>query len=374
MTDTRQKLPKAISPLPIGSTIGILGGGQLGRMLAMAAANLGMKTHIYCPEPGSPAFDVSPFHTVAPYDDMQALAQFARNVDVVTYEFENVPAETARRISGITRLAPGEKPLRIAQDRLLEKQFLQSIDIPIAPHRPVTDISDFQAALQAIGTPCVLKTTRLGYDGKGQRIIKNLKNAETAFGELAGVELVLEAFIPFEKEISIVIARDEAGNCVTFEPSENVHKNHILATSSVPAAINKHTFDMAISNATKIASALNYVGVLAVEYFVTGTGDTQQLLVNEIAPRVHNSGHWSQDVCPVDQFGQHIRAICNWPLGDTKRLADVVMRNLIGDEINTFTNNLQPNEHPHIYGKSEPRKGRKMGHINAIFPKSAQTP
>ena len=362
MTDHMQK------PLPIGSTIGILGGGQLGRMLAMAAANLGMKAHIYCPETDSPAFDVAAHHTIATYDDLSALEIFANCVDIVTYEFENVPSDTAHHIEQFTPLAPGKKPLSISQDRLLEKQFLQSIDIQICPFQPVKTLADLNAALNIINAPAVLKTTRLGYDGKGQRIIKSFEDAEQAYVDLAGVDLVLEAFVPFEKEISILIARNANGEVATFDPAENVHKNHILHTSTIPANIHPKTISFAQTIAKKVANALDYVGILAIEFFVVETDDKQHLFVNEIAPRVHNSGHWTQDVCPSDQFDQHIRAICNWPMGDTTRLANVVMTNLIGDEIHGFQQDLSPADFPHIYGKTQSRPGRKMGHINSISP------
>lgn len=354
------------TPLAVGSTIGILGGGQLGRMLAIAAANLGMKTHIYCPDSNSPAFEVAGNKTIAEYTDTTALKTFAKSVDIMTYEFENVPAETAKHIVRFVPLAPNEKALSISQDRLLEKQFLQSLNIEISKFEPVKSPSSLQSALSSIGTPAVLKTTRLGYDGKGQRIIKSAKDAEQAYAELAGVELVLEAFVPFEMEISIIIARNEDGKTATFDPAQNVHKNHILHTSTVPANISSHTETNAKTIATSIAKALNYTGILAIEFFVVGRGNEQILLVNEIAPRVHNSGHWTQDVCPSDQFDQHIRAICNWPLGDTSRLADVMMTNLIGDEIFSFQATLSPNQFPHLYGKTESRPGRKMGHINSI--------
>ena len=360
---TKQKKPA----LPIGSTIGILGGGQLGRMLAIAAANLGMKTHIFCPDPNSPAFEVAGCKTVADYTDYASLETFANSVDIVTYEFENVPVETAKNIMQFVPLAPNEKALSISQDRLLEKQFLKSLGVKISEFEPVRSLSDLHSALSIIGTPAVLKTTRLGYDGKGQRIIKSPNDAEQAYTDLAGVELVLEAFIPFEMEISIIIARNEQGKTAIFDPAQNVHKNHILHTSTVPANISLQTEADAKNIASLIAQALNYTGILAIEFFVVGTGDQQYLLVNEIAPRVHNSGHWTQDVCPSDQFDQHIRAICNWPLGDTSRLADVTMTNLIGDDIFSFQGKLLPNEFPHLYGKSQSRLGRKMGHINTII-------
>lgn len=352
--------------LPIGSTIGILGGGQLGRMLATAAANLGMKTHIFCPDPNSPAFEVAGRKTIADYTDYNALEIFANSVDIATYEFENVPVETAKHIMQFVPLAPDKNALSISQDRLLEKQFLQSLDVKVSEFEHVRSLSELQAALSIIGTPAVLKTTRLGYDGKGQRIIKSIDDAEQAYTDLAGVELVLEAFIPFEIEISIIIARNEHGKTAIFDPAQNVHKNHILHTSTVPAHISLHTETDAKTIATSIAKALNYTGILAIEFFVVGTGNQQHLLVNEIAPRVHNSGHWTQDVCPSDQFDQHIRAICNWPLGDASRLTDVTMTNLIGDDVFSFQAGLSPNDFPHLYGKSESRPGRKMGHINTI--------
>ncbi|VAW15837.1 N5-carboxyaminoimidazole ribonucleotide synthase [hydrothermal vent metagenome] len=354
-------------PLAPGSTIGILGGGQLGRMLALAAARLGMHSHIFCPDPLSPAFDVTALKTIAEYDDFVALEKFAAALDVVTYEFENVPAQTAQFIASHTILAPGARALSIAQDRLAEKQFLHHNQIAIAPFAPVLNDGDFVAALEKIGTPSVLKTTRLGYDGKGQRMIKSPGEAQMAFAALSGQQLVLEAFIPFEMEISVIVARNMSGDIKTYDPAQNVHVHHILHTSSVPAALDEPTLDAARSIAVTIVEALDYAGVLAVEFFVVNDNGTRTLLVNEIAPRVHNSGHWSQSVCLVDQFEQHIRAICNWPLASTKRMGDVIMTNLIGDQINALPATLKTNQQPHIYGKREIRPGRKMGHINTII-------
>ncbi len=366
------KTPPSREPLLPSSTIGILGGGQLGRMLAVAASKLGLNTHIFCPDRESPAFDVAKFHTIAPYEDQDALKEFAASVDLVTYEFENVPAKTAHLIEEHVLLAPGVKALKISQDRLLEKKFLQELNIAISPFEPVSSPEQLLEAIKIIGTPSVLKTTRFGYDGKGQRIIKTAKNAHSAYKEFAGKQLVLEAFVEFDSEISVVIARNASGQIKAFEPSTNVHKNHILHTSTVPANIEKSTANEAIVIATRIAKALQYQGIMAVEFFVCkadkNANNTQELLVNEIAPRVHNSGHWTQNVCPTDQFEQHIRAICNWPLGQTERMANVVMRNLIGGEINLIPHGLSPNDHPHIYGKSQSRPGRKMGHVNAITP------
>ncbi len=277
-------------PLPPGSIIGILGGGQLGRMLTLAAARLGMKTHIYCPDADSPAFDVTPRKTVAAYDDAEALAGFAAAVDVVTYEFENVPLATAHRLAGVKPLYPSPFALAVAQDRLAEKTFIRAEGVPVAPYRAVETLADLEAALLALGTPAVLKTTRLGYDGKGQRVIRTPDQAAAAFAELAPKPLVLEAFVPFDKEISVVLARGADGDIRAFEPSLNVHRNHILHTSTVPAGVSSALAAEATAAATKIAAALDYVGVLGVEFFVTG----ETLLVNEIAPRVHNSGHWTE--------------------------------------------------------------------------------
>ena len=348
--------------LPPGSTIGILGGGQLGRMLSLAAARLGMKTHIFCPDPESPAFDVTPRKTVAAYDDEGALAAFASAVDVVTYEFENVPVATAAFLDRLKPLRPGVRALEVAQDRLREKAFIAGENISVAAYRPIETLPQLEAALRDLGAPAVLKTTRLGYDGKGQRIISDSAEAAAAFAQLDPKPLVLEAFIPFEKEISVVIARGLSGKVKAFEPAENIHRHHILHTSTVPAAISSDMALAAADAATTIVKALGYVGVLGVEFFATG----DDLLVNEIAPRVHNSGHWTEAVCITDQFEQHIRAICGWPLGDASRLADVVMENLVGDEVLAIPARLGPHTRPQLYGKREARPGRKMGHINRV--------
>lgn len=355
-----------LSPLPMGSTIGILGGGQLGRMLALAAARLGMKTHIYCPDEASPAFDVTPNKTVAAYDDEAALAAFAAAVDVVTYEFENVPAQTAEFLSALKPLRPGANALAVSQDRLAEKAFLSINRIPVAPFAAITDLDRLEAELEELGAPAVLKTTRLGYDGKGQKIVHNMEDAALAWELLSPKPLVLEQFIPFEREISVIVARGVDGSIAAFEPAENVHRDHILKSSTVPADIKGKTAARAIEIAGEIVTALDYVGVLGVEFFVLEGG---RLLVNEIAPRVHNSGHWTEAVAITDQFEQHIRAVAGWPLGDPTRLADVVMENLIGDEIVAIPSGLGAATRPHAYGKAETRKGRKMGHINRITSK-----
>ncbi|MFK4811321.1 5-(carboxyamino)imidazole ribonucleotide synthase [Devosia sp. ZW T5_3] len=354
-----------LSALPPGSMIGILGGGQLGRMLSLAAAKLGMRTHIYCPDANSPAFEVTPHKTIAAYDDEVALAAFADAVDVITYEFENVPAATAEFLAARKPLRPGAKALAISQDRLAEKGFLASKNIPVAPHRAVETLAELEAAIEALGLPSVLKTTRLGYDGKGQRVIRERGEAAEAFAALEPKPLVLEAFVPFEKEISVVVARNLGGEVRSFDAAENVHRHHILFTSTVPADIAPGLEKHAAMLAKVIVVALDYVGVLGVEFFVV-PGERPTLMVNEIAPRVHNSGHWTEAVCLTDQFEQHIRAILGWPLGDPARLADVVMENLVGDEVTIVPGGIDGNTQPHLYGKTEVRPGRKMGHVNRI--------
>ena len=353
------------SPLPPGTMIGILGGGQLGRMLSLAASKLGMRTHIYCPDPNSPAFEVTPHKTVASYDDEVSLAAFADAVDVITYEFENVPAATAQFLAARKPLRPGTNALAISQDRLAEKAFLASKNIPVAPYRAVETLADLEAAVDAIGLPAVLKTTRLGYDGKGQRVLRDRADLAAAYEALSPKPLVLEAFVPFEQEISVVVARSLSGEVRSFDPAENVHRDHILFTSTVPAKISAGIEKHAAMLAKVIVVALDYVGVLGVEFFVV-PGERPTLLVNEIAPRVHNSGHWTEAVCLTDQFEQHIRAILGWPLGDPARIADVVMENLIGDEVSIVPTDLDGNTQPHLYGKTDIRPGRKMGHINRI--------
>ena len=354
-------------PLQPGTTIGILGGGQLGRMLSLAASQLGMRTHIFCPDPDSPAFDVTAHKTVAGYDDVAALRAFSGGVDVVTYEFENVPVATAKVIADHTVLYPGTRALEVSQDRLIEKRFLTHNGIAVAPYRAVRSHEELDAAIAEIGLPAVLKTTRLGYDGKGQRTLRTPADAEAALDALSGVDLVLEGFIAFEREVSVIVVRGADGNAVTYDPAENVHRDHILKTSTLPATLSSQAARSAQAMAIEIADALDYVGTMGVEFFVVSDGEAPRLLVNEIAPRVHNSGHWTQAVCVTDQFENHIRAICGWPLGDTTRLADVVMENLIGDEVFATSRAVsRPGTQPHVYGKAEARAGRKMGHLNRV--------
>jgi 5-(carboxyamino)imidazole ribonucleotide synthase len=354
------------NPLPPGSTVGILGGGQLARMLALAAARLGINCHIYAPEADSPAFAVAAARTIAAYDDVAALKAFAAKVDVVTYEFENVPAETAAVLDVLVPVAPGVDALKTAQDRIAEKTFIAGLGIPVAPFADVSDAASLEAALARIGRPAVLKTRRFGYDGKGQTKIHDGTDPAAAFAEIGRQPAILEGFVRFEKEISVIAARSWSGAIAVYDVPENHHENHILKTSTVPARISPAVAEQARAFGGQIIAALDYVGVIGVEMFVAG----ESLIVNEIAPRVHNSGHWTMDGCHVSQFEQHIRAICGWPLGSPGRYCDVVMTNLLGDDIHRWPDlAAEPNVHLHLYGKAEARRGRKMGHFNRLTPR-----
>jgi 5-(carboxyamino)imidazole ribonucleotide synthase len=348
--------------LPTGSTIGILGGGQLGRMLSVAASRLGYKIHIY--EPGAaPAGDVAAKVTQGAYDDLDALARFAASVDLITYEFENIPADALDVLSATTPLSPSRRALEVSQDRLTEKTFLTDIGLTTAPFAPVDSADDLAQAIEQIGTPAILKTRRFGYDGKGQARIMTPDDAPQALADMNGAPAILEGFIDFSREISVIAARGRDGSISCYDPGENVHENGILATTTVPAAIAPGLRSDAVLLAARILNALDHVGVMGVELFVTPTG----LVVNEIAPRVHNSGHWTQAGCAVDQFEQHIRAVTGWPLGDGKRHANVVMENLIGDAIDKAPQlAARPGTQIHLYGKADTRPGRKMGHVNTV--------
>jgi len=351
-----------------GDTIGILGGGQLARMIALAAAPLGLKAHIYAPEEGSPAFQVADAFTLAAYDDLAALERFARSVDVVTYEFENVPVSTAEHLAGFRPVHPGPRALGITQDRLDEKNFVSRLGIEVAPFTEVNDEAQLEAALAGIGRPAVLKTRRFGYDGKGQVIIREGDDAAAAFATIGRNPAVLEGFVPFEREVSVVAARTEDGRFKAYEVTENEHRHHILYRSTVPANVTPAVDAVAREIARRIGEALGYVGVFAVEMFLVIEDGTQGVIVNEIAPRVHNSGHWTLDGAVTSQFEQHVRAIAGWPLGATERLGRVEMTNLIGDEAETWLAVLEePGAHLHLYGKAEARAGRKMGHVTRIF-------
>ena len=349
--------------LPTGSTIGILGGGQLGRMLSVAASRLGFKTHIFEPSQNPPAAHVADRVTTAPYDDLAALAAFAASVDVVTYEFENIPTAALDVLEKTHPIRPNRRALAVSQDRIAEKDFLTGLGLTTAPYAAVTTLDDLHHAITKIGTPAILKTTRLGYDGKGQARLKSPADAEAALAQMNGAPAVLEGFIDFSHEVSVIAARGTDGSVACYDPGENVHKDGILSTTTIPARLAPSQRTDAILLAARILNALDYVGVMGVELFVTRAG----LIVNEIAPRVHNSGHWTQNGCAVDQFEQHIRAVAGWPLGDGSRHSDVVMENLIGDDILRVPQIArEKNAALHLYGKAEARPGRKMGHVNRI--------
>ncbi|HHW33854.1 MAG TPA: 5-(carboxyamino)imidazole ribonucleotide synthase [Paracoccus solventivorans] len=346
--------------LPPGAVIGILGGGQLGRMLSVAASRLGYRCHVYEPGP-APAGDVAHRLTTAPYEDEAALRAFAASVDVVTYEFENVPAEALDLIESIVPIRPNRRALAVSQDRLAEKDFLSGLGLSVAPYAAVDSAEDLAAAMagQARG---IVKTRRFGYDGKGQVRVAAGDDPAAAWAQV-NAPSVLEGFVDFSAEISVIAARGQDGAVAVYDPGLNVHRDGILRTTTVPCGLPSRLIPEAVLLASRIVTALDYVGVMGVELFVTAQG----LVVNEIAPRVHNSGHWTQAGCAVDQFEQHIRAVAGLPLGDGQRHADVVMENLIGDDIQRLPQLLaQPDTQIHLYGKAESRPGRKMGHVNRI--------
>jgi 5-(carboxyamino)imidazole ribonucleotide synthase len=352
-----------------GATIGILGGGQLGRMLALAAARLGLRAHIYAPEKDSCAFQVTPLTTCATYEDERALMRFAGSVDVVTYEFENVPAKTAALLAKRKKVSPDPKVLEITQDRLIEKNFISELGIATAPYGAVHSASQLAAAVDKVGLPAVLKTRQFGYDGKGQAKIAKGSDPAAAWRSLRDVPCILEGFIDFEHEVSMVAARAADGQVECFDVTENEHRDHILKFSRVPAKVPAPLATEARRIAARIAKAFDYVGVLAVEMFVVKQGRARTLLVNEIAPRVHNSGHWTIDGATVSQFEQHIRAVAGWPLAKPLRLGRVEMTNLIGAEVNEAARWLDvPGASVHLYGKGEPRPRRKMGHVTRVWP------
>jgi 5-(carboxyamino)imidazole ribonucleotide synthase len=349
------------------ATIGILGGGQLGRMLALAAARLGFKCHVLAPSPDSPAFDVVHRVTTADYTDTEALDRFAQDVDLVTYEFENVPAETATFLAARVPVLPDPQILATTQDRLKEKNFVAGLGIGTAAFADVGAPEALAPALARLRKPAILKTRRFGYDGKGHVTIKNGTDPAAAWREVGGQPCILEAYVPFEREVSVVAARGRDGAVECFDVTENEHRDHILKVSRVPAAIPESTAGEARRIATTIAQKFGYVGVLAVEMFVLRNGG--ELLVNEIAPRVHNSGHWTIDGASVSQFEQHIRAVAGWPLGKPIRHGRrVEMTNLIGDEVEDYRRWLGvPGAAVHLYGKTAVRPGRKMGHVTRVF-------
>jgi 5-(carboxyamino)imidazole ribonucleotide synthase len=361
-----------------GDTIGILGGGQLGRMLAMAAARLGLRCQVFSPDADSPAFDVVLNGTCAEYADVEALELFANDVDVITYEFENVPAAAAMILGARRPVLPDRKVLETTQDRLAEKDFVKRLGIGTADYADVATPAGLRAAIARIGLPAVIKTRRFGYDGKGQAMIREGDDLDRIWTDLGTRSAILEAFIPFEREISVIAARSADGHVECFDVTENEHRDHILKISRAPAAVPQSLAEEARAIAGKIAASLDYVGVLAVEMFVLAGRDGPKVLVNEIAPRVHNSGHWTLDGASISQFEQHIRAIAGWPLGKPVRHGEVTMTNLIGDEINDYEQWLTvPGATVHLYGKGPPRPGRKMGHVTQVGgtpPKGADLP
>jgi 5-(carboxyamino)imidazole ribonucleotide synthase len=353
-----------------GATIGILGGGQLARMLALAAAPLGLKCHVYSPDKDSCAFDVVHAQTVADYEDEASLARFAQHVDVVTYEFENVPAKTAAFLTQHTKVLPDPHVLETTQDRLAEKNFMRNLGIATASYAPVHSATQLAEGLAKVGVPAVLKTTRFGYDGKGQTKIERASEANEAWRGLRHVPCILEGFVKFQREVSVIAARGADGRVECFELTENVHRDHILHVSRVPVKGSPVLAAEARRVATRIVNAFGYIGVMGVEMFVVRVRGKDHVLVNEVAPRVHNSGHWTIDGATVSQFEQHIRAVSGWPLGKPKRLAGrVEMINLIGDEILDHERWLTaPDTALHIYGKGAPSPHRKMGHVTRVWP------
>lgn len=348
-----------MSPLPSSFTIGILGAGQLGKMLSQSARNLGYKTHVYAPDHDPIAAQVSDQFTQAAYSDLEALQKFAHKVNVITLEFENVPVDPLRALA--IPIYPSPQVLAVTQQRVAEKTLAQSLGFMTAPFKAVRNQEDLQSAIQAIGTPGILKTNTLGYDGKGQ-----WKVSKDNIPTVNAGDYIYEGLVDFKKEISVIVARNARGDMQCFEPVENVHKNHILHTTTAPANVTDTVANKAIHMASKLAESLQVVGLLAVEMFVTRSGD---VLVNEMAPRPHNSGHWTLDGCNVSQFEQAIRAVAGLPLIEPKRLAHkVVMTNLIGDDVYDLGKWEMPGAHIHIYGKKEARAGRKMGHITQLTP------
>ena len=356
-----------------GGTVGILGGGQLGRMLALAAAPLGYRCHIFAPEPGGPAAQVSAAETVAAYDDHAALDAFGRAVDVVTVEFENVPAAALERLGRRRPVRPGARSLRIAQNRIAEKDFCRSLGLETTPYAAVEDAAGAAAADRRIGRPAILKTQTLGYDGKGQVLLNEDDDLVNAWrSTLGGRPAILEAVAPIEREVSAIVARTAGGTVACFDPVENRHANGILDVTLAPAAIAPALAAAAREGAERTVRALDHVGVLCIELFVTGDG---RLLVNEIAPRVHNSGHWTIEGCATSQFAQHIRAVCGLPLGSPARRANAAMKNLIGADVEHWPALIaDPAAHLHLYGKAETREGRKMGHVTWLGPLDAPPP
>ena len=362
--------PANLSPLPPNATIGIVGGGQLGRMLVMAAARLGYRCHILTPEEDSPAGQVAAGVTLGDYEHPATLREFAEAVDVVTFEFENVSAEGLDLLASLKPVRPTPAILRVSQDRIVEKRFLNDAGVPTAPWRLLSTMAELKLAAEEIGLPAVLKTTRLGYDGKGQAMLLQPEDLAAGFAALYPKPLILEGFVDYAMEISVVVARGADGTVSAFDTVENRHRDHILDLTLAPARLPDDTAKEAQRIAIRVAEALGLVGLLAVEMFVDRQG---RVLANEIAPRPHNSGHWTIDACPASQFELHIRAIAGLPLPPATRHSDAVMKNLVGPEEAALWPEIlaAPGLIPHLYGKTEARPGRKMGHVTRLFPKGA---
>lgn len=357
-----------VEALPPGSTIGILGSGQLGRMIALAASPLGFRAHAYSPTIG-PTHDVCAEGTLAKYEDKAALEVFAKSVDVITYEFENIPVETVKFLTRFCPVRPNPTALEVSQDRLSEKTFLEACGAEVAQYRAVDTQKDLMSALQEFNGNGVLKTRRFGYDGKGQIMLR--AGDKTDFGAvldaLGNVPLILEELVSYSSEVSVIAVRGIGGEIRSFDAAENTHENHILKTSTVPADLPQATKEKASRIAGQILTKLDYVGSMGIEFFVVKRDGSIRLLVNEIAPRVHNSGHWTMDACGYSQFDQHVRAICGWPLQSTQRHFDAVMYNLLGDDIKDWLDYAgKTDTHFHDYAKREARVGRKMGHVNVL--------
>jgi 5-(carboxyamino)imidazole ribonucleotide synthase len=356
---------KGNEALPHGSKIGILGGGQLGRMLALAGAKLGFDVHIYEPEADCPAGRVAAHCVTAPWDDLSALGQFAAGVDILTFEFENVPSDSLAHVAAIKPIRPNIRSLELTQDRLVEKNFINRLGLATAPFAQIDSLTDLEVAVGELGPVGILKTRRFGYDGKGQIRLNAQSDLRKIWDETKGQAWIFEGFVDFAFEMSVILARGCDGAIAVYDVTQNVHRAGILHTSTVPTTLRAEQAQSALAQATIIAQALDHVGVLAIEFFVT---HNDSLIVNEIAPRVHNSGHWTQDGCNVCQFQQHMRAVAGWPLGDpTRHAAKIEMTNLIGDDVNAWQNLASaPSTFLHLYGKRDARAGRKMGHVNRI--------
>ncbi|MFM8418791.1 MAG: 5-(carboxyamino)imidazole ribonucleotide synthase [Verrucomicrobiota bacterium] len=362
--------------IPPGSVLGILGGGQLGRMLALAARSLGYGVHVFTPEPGSPAGQVADVECVAPYEDLDRVRDFARATDVVTFEFENVPSATSAAAAEVARVRPDGRVLHVTQHRLREKTFLRDHGFPVTPFRPVGSLSELERAVLELGLPAVLKTAAFGYDGKGQQVLRTPADLAPAMAALQGAPAILESMVDFTLELSVVGARTAAGDFAAFPVFQNAHARHILDVTTVPADVPEAVQAAARDLAHGILRSLDVVGLLTVELFLTRDG---RLLVNELAPRTHNSGHVTLDACVTSQFEQQVRAICGLPLGDTRLRSPAAMANLLGDVWAAAGGSPRweaalgfPDVHLHLYGKTDPRPGRKMGHLTALAGTAAE--